>query len=232
MSPLPEADTNLKSLGHIDTHSLEISQPSGLSVGASGTVLWVVGNRPDHIYRLDAGGKIVDSLAYEGKDMEGIVFDGSDSTLWIVEEREREVIHVDLDGNVLQRVKLELEGKRNSGLEGIALDGEGNLFLLNEKKPGLLIALADDLSIRSRYELDFARDYSGLTYDYNHDAFWILSHEDRCLHLWSEERGLLGEYELPFDKIEGVAVDEYGDRLFVVSETEQTLHVYALEPPR
>ena len=77
-------------------------------------------------------------------------------------------------GTCCNGVKLELEGKRNSGLEGIALDGEGNLFLLNEKKPGLLIALADDLSIRSRYELDFARDYSGLTYDHNHDAFWII----------------------------------------------------------
>ena len=228
----PEAVATLPSLTLVDTRPLEVPEPSGLTFGSSGKVLWSVSNRPERVYRLAVDGEMIDSLSFVGEDIEGIVFDRSDSTLWIVEERSREVVHVDGDGRVLQRLGIELVGKTNSGLEGITMDSEGNLFVLNEKKPGLLIALAADLSIRAQYELDFAKDYSGLAYDRNRDAFWVSSHEDRCLHLWSVEKGLLAAYSVPFDKIEGVAVDESGEHIYLVSEKEQTLYVYAVDQPK
>ncbi len=211
---------------HLDTRALTIAEPSGLSVGSSSAVLWAVGNRPERIYRLTVTGEVLETLGYEGDDLEGIAFDPSDSTLWIVEERLREVVHLERDGRVLERRAFELPGPPNSGLEGITLDGSGNLFLLNEKNPALLIALSGDLSIRDRYELDFARDYSGLAYDHGQNALWILSHEEKMGFLWSESEGLLGTFQVPFNKIEGIAVDESLRRLYVVSETDQALHIY------
>ena len=221
---------DLATLDQIDTRTLDLNQPSGLAFDASRQVLWAVGNQPERVYKLSLSGEVLDSIAYVGNDVEGVVFDPSDSSLWIAEEREREVVHIRLDGTLLGRTALDVEGKSNSGLEGIALGADGNLFVLNEKDPGLLIALASDLSIRKEYELQFAQDYSGLSYDADRDGFWISSHQDRCLHLWNERDGLVKSFEIPIKKIEGVAVDSAGSRLYVVSESEGTLTVFALAP--
>ena len=205
------------------TWSLEVTEPSGLTFGASREELWVVGNHPERIYRLSASGAILDTLDFDGDDVEGIVFDPSDSALWIAEERRRQVVHISKDGTVTDRWRLDVGEKSNSGLEGIALDGEGELWVLNEKNPGLLIELTSDQSIRRRFELDFAPDFSGLTYDPIRNAFWIASHQGRCLHLWSQQGGLLQSYEVPVDKIEGLAMDPSSSHLFAVSESDQTL---------
>ena len=159
----------------IASYELALSEPSGLALGAQGTVLWAVGNSPELVYKLTVDGQLLDTLAYGGDDLEGIVFDPADSTLWIVEEEKREIVQLDQGGNVLRRRRLGLSGERNSGLEGIGLDSGGGLHLLNEKNPGLFISLDPDLSIRTQYQLDFARDYSGLTYDRHRDSFWVLS---------------------------------------------------------
>jgi uncharacterized protein YjiK len=88
---------------------------------------------------------------------------------------------LDQTGQVLRKRRLELAGENNSGLEGIALDGEGIFHVLNENPPGLFISLDPDLSIETQYPLDFAGDYSGLAYDRRLDSFWVTSHEDRTL---------------------------------------------------
>ncbi len=211
----------------LSSQAVDINEPSGLTGNAAGTVLWVVGNNPESVYRLE-GGQVVDTLAYEGDDLEGIVFDPSDSTLWVVEEKRREVVRLNLKGNVLQRRKVALDGDSNNGLEGICIDGAGNLYVLKEKKPGLLIALDADFSTKREYELDFAKDYSGLVYDPQRQRFWVLSHEDGELYLWDNRLGLISSHSLPAAKAEGVTLDGAAERLYVISETDQTLYSYAL----
>ena len=210
----------------LDSHRLEMAEPSGLTLGAGADVLWVVGNRPERIYKLTVDGRILDSLIYVGNDLEGIAFDSRDSTLWIVEEERREVVQLDRAGNILRQHRLELSGMPNNGLEGIGLDDQNNLYVLNEKNPGLFVSLDDDLTISNQHQLDFAPDYSGLTYDRGRDSFWITSHEDSTIYLWSPSIGVTGSLKTSYAKMEGVAIDENSKRLYVVSEIDNTLHIY------
>jgi len=211
----------------LSSHSLGIGEPSGLALDASRSSLWAVGNDPQRIYRLSLDGKIQNILDYEGDDIEGIASDPLDGTLWIVEEDRREVVHLSSGGRLLKRHQLDLTGEQNSGLEGICLNPDGATYVLNEKKPGLFISLNADLSIKSQRRLDFAKDYSALGCDTARDAFWVLSDQSQTLFLWSPEEGVLGGYALPFDKAEGVAVDD--DLVYIASESESVLYVYRIE---
>jgi uncharacterized protein YjiK len=213
----------------LSNHSLSIGEPSGLALDASRSSLWTVGNDPQRIYRLSLDGQIQNILDYEGDDIEGIAADPLDGTLWIVEEDRREVVHLNSSGRVLERHQLDLTGEQNSGLEGICLDPDGATYVLNEKNPGLFISLNADLSMKSQRQLDFAKDFSGLSCDSNRSAFWVLSDQSRTLFLWSPEEGVLGGYALPFTKAEGVAVDPVDDLVYIASESESMLYVYRIE---
>ena len=157
--------------------------------------------------------------------------DPSDGTLWVVEEERREIVHLNASGRVLGRRPRDLQGKANSGLEGICLDSTGTVYVLNEKDPGLFVALNADLLIANLRQLDFAEDLSGLDCDGGSGCFWILSDQSRMLYLWSPETGVVSAYPLPFDKAEGVAVDAAAGRVYIVSESEDRLYVYSIEFP-
>lgn len=211
------------------SYSLDVREPSGLAVDGAGASLWVVGNRAQRIYRLSLDGEVQDRLDFKGDNLEGIACDPADATLWVVEEQHREVVHLDAKGEVLARHKLDLEGKPNSGLEGICLDSSGTVYVVNEKNPGLFVTLNADLSIASQRQLDFAEDLSGL--DCGDGRFWVLSDQSRMLYRWSPDGGVTGAYPLPFDKAEGVAVDLAAGLVYIVSESEDRLYVYAIEDP-
>ena len=154
-----------------------------------------------HLPALAGRPRCKDRLDFKGDDLEGIACDPADTSLWIVKEERREVVHLDVKGEVLARHKLDLEGKPNSGLEGICLDSSGIAEIVNEKDPGLFIALNADLSIASQREFDFAEDLSGL--DCGDGHFWVLSDQSRMLYRWSPAGGVTGAYPLPCDQAEG-----------------------------
>jgi uncharacterized protein YjiK len=221
-------ETLVLPLTQLDDHSLSIDEPSGLSLAAGGRSLWVVSGQTDFIYRLDLDGTVLDSVSYAGQDPEGVAFDPADSTLWLVEEREREIVQIDLDGREVRRVRLALDGDDNSGLEGVCVDDDGSVYVLNEKKPASLILLTGDLAIEQMWFLDFAGDVSGMAWDRRRQAFWIVSDQDRSVYLWSPAAGLLGWSALDGKKAEGVAYDPDTDHLYVVRETKPRLYIYEL----
>lgn len=213
----------------VSVHAMTVSEPSGLAIDDSGTTLWTVSNNPDRVYELALDGSTVRRLNYVGEDLEGIEFDPRDGTLWVVEENRRELVHLDRKGDVLSRQRLALVGEKNSGLEGICLDAEGRMYVLNEKNPGLFLELGADFAITAEHRLVFAGDYSGLSYDREADCFWIVSDQARRLILWSKITGVVAEYALPFDKAEGVAFDAAAKRMYIVSDLENKLYVYRTE---
>jgi uncharacterized protein YjiK len=221
-------EPSLKALHLEATHPLQISEPSDLAIDETGKTLWTVTNKPARVYQLDLEGNVVKTLKYEGEDLEGIAYDPASRTLWVAEERSREVVHLSLDGDVIARKGLDLAGKRNHGPEGICLDDRGRMFLVNEKDPGMLVELGKDLAITARRPLEFAGDYSGISYDRARGCFWIVSDESRKLYLWSRPKGVIGEFPLAFPKAEGVAVDEAAKRVYVVSDSENTLYVFRM----
>lgn len=224
--PLPPPEA--AGLRLIETFPLGVAEPSDLAIDESGTVLWTVGGSPDRVYQLDLRGKIVKTLSYVGSDLEGIAYDRSDRTLWVAEENRREIIHLDLDGGVLSRHQLDLSGEKNSGIEGLCLDDKGHMFALNEKRPGLLLELDAGHSISARRDVRFAKDYSGIAFDPKSGDFWIVSDQSQELYLWSRQTGVALRHPLPFPKAEGVAVNDAGDRIYIVSDSENKLYVYEL----
>lgn len=214
----------------IAAYPLSIPEPSGLAINDSGTVLWTVTNNPDKVYELDLTGRVVRTLAYSGHDLEGIAYDSSDRTLWVAEENRREIVHLDSSGAVLSRHRLGLVGEDNSGLEGICFDDQRRMFVLNEKFPGMFIPLNPDYSIARQDTLTFARDYSDIFYNRLRNCFWIISDLSQRLYLFDPASGVQGEYALPFPKGEGVAFDAARNLVYVVSDSEHKLYVYAGPP--
>lgn len=109
-------------------------------------------------------GKIVKSFKLDGEDLDGnTVID--DLKIAVILERTREVIILDTSGKEINRAKLDLNGKLNSGIEGICFNTSKNQFyFVNEKEPGLFFNTNLHFDIISKKEITFAKDYSDICY--------------------------------------------------------------------
>lgn len=216
-----------ESLVLLYSQSLKVKEPSGLAMDPERRTLWTVGDNRD-VCQLDLNGSVLARFKDIGADLEGITCSPTDSTLWVVDEADNTVIQLSRSGRRLASRQLSLRRKNNHGLEGICLDGQGRVYVLNEKKPGLFVTLAPDLAIEQQLPLTFARDYSDLTFADQAGDFWVLSDQDQTLFLWSPERGVLRTFVVPFANPEGVAIDTVGRRLYLVSDVEHRLYVFDL----
>jgi len=220
------ADPTFKTLHLVATHPLTINEPSDLTLDETGKILWTVTNKPAKVYQLDLEGNVTKTLNYGGQDLEGVVYDIPSKTLYVTEERLREIVHLNLDGDVLDKVTIDDPGKPNHGPEGITIDDKGNMFLVNEKQPGLFLVLDKSHQISKRVPLSFAGDYSAIMWDKRKGCFWIASDESQSLFLWSPSKGVIDQFPLGFPKAEGVAVDYATKTVYVVSDSESKLYVY------
>jgi len=224
-----KGDVRPQSLKLIYQVKIDVAEPSGLTVSPDGTSLWTVSDRKKRVYQLDLQGNVRKKLPKTHFDLEGITTAENVNELWIIGERKRMLIQIDTLGNEIRRIKIDLPGSKNQGLEGIAWNNKAKVFyLLNEKNPGVLIKLDRDFSIEKKYAIDAAADYSGLFYDAALDKFWITSDESRLLMLWSERFGVERAFSFDINKAEGVAVDARRKRIYIVSDAESTLFVFKL----
>ncbi|MFU8860820.1 MAG: SdiA-regulated domain-containing protein [Cyclonatronaceae bacterium] len=214
---------------------LAISDPSGLSLHPDGESIWVVSDNPGRpVYRIDLRGNRIGTIPFDGEDLEGIAWDARDNTLWLVEERRREVIHMDTTGRILKRKELEIvQQVENDGLEGIAVNpANGHIFVINEKNPRIFIELTPELDIIKITPVDFegkntVTDISGLFFDPDSSEIWILSDESQKIVITDAELNPLRSFDLLVDKAEGLTVDTHRRLIYVVSDSESILYVYA-----
>ncbi|MDO8550352.1 MAG: SdiA-regulated domain-containing protein, partial [Ignavibacteria bacterium] len=190
----------------IETYPLKISEPSGLEL-ADGK-LWIVSDRESTVYQTDLEGKEEFSFKIKEADLEGItVID--DSLLAIVKEVSREIVIIDFDGNEIFRSSLQVEGSKNSGLEGITYNPSNkHFYLVNEKDPVLLIETDKNLKEISRKKIKSIKDLSGISYSLKEDCLWLLSDEDRKIIKSSLEGEFITEYKINVEQPEGIAVDD------------------------
>lgn len=144
------------------------------------------------------------------------------------------------------------QGGTNKGLEGIAWHSKrGSWFVLKEGEPGLLLELTASLDQILEHRLLSADngfvdddtsseklDFSGLFYDATDDLFWIVSDQGQRLFLYDWQSDSVVQsvplrYERngkphEIEKAEGVAYDEVAQRLYVVSDAEARLYVFAV----
>ena len=145
----------------------------------------------------------------------------------------------------------------NKGLEGIAWNASSEtFFMVKEGKPPLLIEVHEDLSaILRHWVLDEERgfsvpglpqeklDMSGIGYDTRRDLLWLVSDKGQSLFVYDYHRHrVLQRFPLGFSagrekgigtyrrikKAEGVAISPDGESLFVVSDKEARLFVFAI----
>ena len=205
---------------------LPFTEPSGLAFSEALQKMWVVSGGDQHVYMLDTSGNLEKKLNYEGTDLEGIAFDVTDSTLWIIDEATKEIVHLDLDGNVLLRKTESYSSTPNKGPEGITIGKDHIIYIINERNPSVLFELDSTYTIVQSYPLNFALDYSDVSYNSTTDTFWILSDESNALFCWSKQQGVIDKYFLPNSKNEGIAFDRTRNIFYIVNDATAKLYFY------
>lgn len=236
-SAISGTETKPKDLEPIESYSLDINDPSGLTLDISGEFLWTVSDDPgDYIYMISFEGEILEIItSYEGDDMEGITMNPNDGTLWVVEEKLRQMVQLTTDGEVLQFVDVPVESiNPNDGLEGIAWNPENNhVFILNEKNPRKFIELDNNFEVVRSVPIDFEApfellDLAGLYYVHENGELWMVSDDSEKIVVTDLELNPLRAYNLPYDKFEGIAVDMDNNRLYLVNDRKNRLFVFQL----
>lgn len=220
-------DPPVKELTLQRTIQLSFGEPSDISFGADYNSLWTVSGKTNLIYLIDLNGNILRTLKYSGNDIEGIAFDKSDSTLWIAEEKERTILHLNLNGDVLKKKVINIFGLPNNGPEGICIDNNNYIYLLNEKNPDAIYVLDKKLNLLEEKELKFANDYTGI--DFIDGIFYIVSDESKTLTFFDPLKGPTNSYNLPFTKFEGVAVHKDKSTIYLLNDSLATLYEYKLK---
>lgn len=210
------------------TYNLEVNQPSGITFNHNYSSYWIIDGQEERIYKVDLNGNKLSRLVYKGEDIEGIFFSRSDSTLWIVEEEAREVIHLDLDGYTIAQHNTNITGTTNNGLEGIVLDENNNIYVLNEKEPSQVIALDENFNVSHQFGLPFADDLSDMDYNPITQNFFIVSDESKAIYIWKPGDGLIRQFSLPFTKTEGITINPTENKIVIVNDSLDTMYEYEL----
>jgi uncharacterized protein YjiK len=169
------------------------------------------------------------SFTVDGYDLEGIsVID--DKLLAVVLEPLRIVVITDTSGSEIKRIKLDVEGEDNDGLEGIAYDSLDRVYyIIKEKNPAELLVVNENFEIVRRRQLDFAKDYSGIYFDQQHRLLWVVSDESQTIAVCDSDGKLLKEYKHQLPQIEGISVDVEEGIIYVVSDNTEKLYKFKFD---
>jgi uncharacterized protein YjiK len=223
-----ESEKTVKTLSFSAAEIIPVPEPSGLAMTLDETGFWVVSDKNSKVYLINSRGSVVKSFKVKGESLEGItVIDRK--TIGVVLERTREVVIIDTSGKEINRAALNLKGELNSGLEGITYDPVRKIFyVLNEKKPRLLITLDEELNELSRDTLNFSKDVSGIFYDNIDSTLWILSDESQRIFKTDLTGNPIKEYKINVTQPEGITLNEARTKLFIVSDKTENLYVFNL----
>lgn len=213
----------------LQSYTLDIPEPSGLSFGPGGNSLLAVSDSKSRIYELDFEGNILRTLNFKGNDLEGICYNPDKNLIAVVEEILREVIMVDYDsGEKMETFKINVSYMdEESGLEGISYNiNTKNYLIVNEKSPRLSILWNPDLGVINQDELDFSLDCSGVFIYLNRSNLWYISDESRSVYQCDTNNKVLASYSLDSRKYEGIIIK--GDSLFVVNDDTSKLNIYKM----
>lgn len=220
--------TDVKELKLISKVKIQVPEPSGLTASYDNNFFWTVSDDKNKVYKIDKKGELLSSFDMSGEDFEGVTVIDS-ITLAVILERKREVVIVDTTGKELGRHKIDVKGKLNEGLEGIAYDPiNENFYLLNEKNPGLLLKHDKYFKEKFRKELKLAKDYSDIYFVKEDTSLWILSDESKKIIKTDINGNKILEYKIDVVQAEGLVVNYKNKRVFVVSDKKEELYEFEL----
>lgn len=219
-----EPEPPLKHLSFISRVQLNVHEASGLAVFSQEMFL-TVSDSVSKIYLVDLNGKVVATLGFSGKNLEGVAYDPAGPFIYVVEENDNQVVRMDTAGKELGRFHVPLDNADpRHGLEGITHNPKnGRLYVVSEKDPALLFELSATGELIDTHPLDFAKDYSSVFYDAHEDVLWILSDDSGTLTKTTLKGEALATYLTGVEKGEGVIVDSKASRVYIVTDTDSSL---------
>ncbi len=218
-----------KDLNRLASKTLNIPETSGLSFYKYDNTLLTVSDHSDRVYIISFDGEVLDSLTFEGKNLEGVVWDEEYSHIYVVEEHTSEVVRMDTIGNELSRFSIDLNNTDpKHGLEGISINpATGHLFVVSEKQPSILFELTRDGEIVNQNYLSFMEDYSSVFYEESEDKLWILSDQSKLLVKCDLSGNPLEYFSTGVNDAEGNVVDLATSRVRIVTDATNTLFTFS-----
>jgi len=222
-------ETKIYNLKLIESYNLDIAEPSGLSWALNQTDFIVVDDHTNKAFVIDKKGNTLSEFPYKGDDTEGITIDKQNNSIWIAEEAKSKLIQLDANGNETNSYKIDINNTKKKGLEGLSYDSNNKTFyILNEAEPGLLIKWQIENGIISQKQLNFAQDYSGIFFDNADQKLWIVSDKTQKLFYCDNNANMIQDFDLDYEKAEGIVADIANERIYIVSDLEHKLYIYKI----
>lgn len=226
-SAAPATIATSDNLRLIAQYPIAVKEPSDLCLSPDRQSLWTVSDEDGEVYQMDLKGAILRQFKSEMPDLEGITTVG-DSQLAILSERNRELEIVDYFGNVKSRSKVDMVGERNSGPESVTFDEAAAVFYtLKEQSPGLLLTLDRDLHEISRTSLNFAQDYSAMSFEATRGHLWVMSDQSKSMFVLDSDMKIQTAFSANIPQAEGMSVDYLARRLYVVCDKTAMLYIFS-----
>ncbi|MDP2303189.1 MAG: SdiA-regulated domain-containing protein [Ignavibacteria bacterium] len=202
---------------------LNIVEPSGIAYNKNTNSLFVVSDERTDIYEIDFTGRIIRTIPTDGDDFEGIAFTKNFDTIYVVEETRQLVTSYLLTGQKINSFSVNVATNPTKALEGITIDKNGLLFVLNEKDPKMILEFKGTTEV-SRKLINETKDISDICYDETDDSFWIVSDESSKVIKTNRAGQVLKEWLLTYDKGEGITFAN--NKMYIVRDSDAKMYVY------
>jgi len=212
----------LDPIAEVDLSSI-LSEPSGIVYNSVNNSFYIVSDTLPQIFEIDIDGNLLGSIQVNADDLEGITLSINQDTIYVVEESDNLVTSFLLDGTKINSFSIDVSENSINGLEGIAVDNSGYLYVVNEKSPRYLIKILNEVEV-SRKEIIVVQDLSDICYDPILDCFWLISDESKKIVKMSKDGILQSEWNIPFDKGEGITF--YQDKMYIVNDDDSKLYIF------
>jgi uncharacterized protein YjiK len=212
----------LEPIAEIDLSSI-LSEPSGIVYNSVNNSFYIVSDTLPQIFEIDIDGDLLGSIQVNANDLEGITLSINRDTIYVVEESDNLVTSFLLDGTKIKSFSVDVSTNSINGLEGIAIDANNNIYVLNEKLPRYLVKLQNEFEI-SRTEITAADDISDVCYDSVLDCLWIISDESEKILKVTKSGSVISEWHIPFSKGEGITLVD--NKIYVVRDSNAKMYIF------
>ena len=210
-------------LKQLAVYSTAVPEPSGLAYNSKKSCLLTVSDGNSTVYEIDFTGKILNSMLIQSSDLEGIALTFNCDTFFVVEETNQKVAKYLYNGTKIASFSVNVATNPKNALEGITIDENGHVFVLNEKAPCLLMEFVGQTETY-RKEMNYSSDCSDIFYEPSTRAIWMVSDESKTVMKLSRSGELLERYSIPFVKGEGIVVVD--NKIYIVNDSDSKLYVF------
>jgi uncharacterized protein YjiK len=215
--------TTATPLTKVAEYSTAVPEPSGLAYNSKNNTLMTVSDQNSTVYEMDFTGQITRSMVVASSDMEGIALSSNCDTMYVTEETNQLISKYLMNGTKVMSFPSSVATVVKHGPEGVTVDKNNHVFVINEKLPTMLLEYSEGREIW-RKDINYTTDCSDLFYEASTDCFWIVSDESQEVIKISRTGALLGEWSVPFAKGEGLAIVQ--NKIYIINDLDGKLYVF------